>query len=75
MKQYALLRILLACFFLYVAWPEIGQQTGQAAGYFWAGWLAFFLLVAGANLATLLQMTKPPVMEQRKEERLAPGKN
>ncbi|WP_053218919.1 hypothetical protein [Virgibacillus senegalensis] len=75
MKQYALLRILLACFFLYVAWPEIGKQTSNAGGYFWAGWLIFFLLVVGANLATMLKMTKPPVMEQSREKQTAIGKN
>ncbi|SDK43180.1 hypothetical protein [Sediminibacillus albus] len=75
MKQYALLRILLACFFLYLAWPAIHQAGGTLAAYFWAGWLAFFLLVTGANLATLLRMTKPPVMEQGIDQELQAGKN
>ncbi|WP_226036429.1 hypothetical protein [Aquibacillus saliphilus] len=64
MKQYALLRILLACFLLYIAWPSIHGEVVQLSSLFWAGWLFFFLLVVGSNLATLLRMTKPPVMEQ-----------
>ncbi|MRH42864.1 hypothetical protein GH741_09215 [Aquibacillus halophilus] len=66
MKQYALLRLLIACFFLYIAWPSIHGEVVQMASVFWAGWLAFFLLVVGSNLATLFKMTKPPVMEQER---------
>ncbi|WP_164216761.1 hypothetical protein [Virgibacillus sp. YIM 98842] len=64
MRQYAILRILLAGFFLYFAWPAIPYATTMVEHIFWAAWLMFFLLVAGANFATLLQMIKPPVMEQ-----------
>nr|WP_163971629.1 hypothetical protein [Oceanobacillus halotolerans] len=67
MRHYAILRLLLACFFLYVAWPVIPEATSQIGMLFWGGWLAFFLLVVGANLATLLQMTSPPVMEQEQQ--------
>jgi len=64
MKHYAILRLLLAAFFLYFAWPLIPEATSQLEMLFWGFWLVFFLLVVGANFATLLQITKPPVMEQ-----------
>ncbi|GAB3791920.1 hypothetical protein [Virgibacillus kimchii] len=64
MRHYAILRIMLALFFLYFAWPAIPYATTIMEHIFWAGWLLFFLLVIGANFATLLQMTKPPIMEQ-----------
>jgi len=64
MRHYAILRLLLAVFFLYFAWPAIPYATTVIEHIFWGAWLVFFLLVAGANLATLLQMTKPPIMEQ-----------
>ncbi|MEN1968229.1 hypothetical protein WMZ97_09160 [Lentibacillus sp. N15] len=67
MRHYAVLRLLLACFFLYFAWPYIPEATSQIELIFWGGWLFFFLLVVGANLAVLLQMTNPPVMEQERE--------
>ncbi|WP_077299064.1 hypothetical protein [Virgibacillus pantothenticus] len=65
--QYALLRLLLAGFMLYVAWPFIPQGTTFLEQLFWGGWLIFFLLVIGANSASLLQMIQPPIMEQKKE--------
>ncbi|SHF78613.1 hypothetical protein [Ornithinibacillus halophilus] len=64
MPHYAILRLLLAGFFLYFACPLIPEATTTLEYYFWGAWLVFFLLVFGANLATLLRMTKPPVMEQ-----------
>jgi hypothetical protein len=64
MRHYAILRILLAGFFLYFAWPAIPYATTMIEQLFWAAWLVFLLLVVGANFATLLQMTKPPIMEQ-----------
>jgi len=64
MRHYAILRILLAGFFLYFAWPAIPYATTMIEHVFWTAWLVFFLLVIGANFATLLQMIKPPVMEQ-----------
>ncbi|UJL45056.1 hypothetical protein KFZ58_11565 [Virgibacillus sp. NKC19-16] len=64
MRHYAILRLLLAGFFLYFAWPMIPEASTSIEMIFWGGWLAFFVLVVGANFATLLQMTKPPVMEQ-----------
>ncbi|MUK86860.1 hypothetical protein GMD78_00395 [Ornithinibacillus sp. L9] len=64
MLHYAILRLLLAGFFLYFAWPLIPAATTQLEAVFWGAWLVFFMLVVGANFATLLQMTSPPVMEQ-----------
>jgi hypothetical protein len=64
MRHYAILRLLLAGFFLYVAWPHIPEAVTRTETVFWGMWLTFFLLVAGANLATLLRMSRPPVMEQ-----------
>ncbi|MEC5421942.1 hypothetical protein QGM71_00350 [Virgibacillus sp. C22-A2] len=64
MRHYAILRLLLACFFLYFAWPVIPHASTFLELTFWGGWLIFFLLVIGANLSTLLQMTRPPIMEQ-----------
>lgn len=69
MRHYAILRLLLASFFLYFAWPMIPQATTPLEVTFWGVWLLFFLLVVGANLATLLQMTRPPVMEQEGKRR------
>ncbi|WP_077621210.1 hypothetical protein [Sediminibacillus massiliensis] len=75
MRQYAMLRILLACFFLYLAWPYIHEISGRLSSMFWAAWLVFFLLVAGSNFASLLRMVKPPVMEQDVQKRKEFGKN
>ncbi|GGB27515.1 hypothetical protein F3157_01255 [Virgibacillus dakarensis] len=66
MRHYTVLRLLLACFFLYFAWPLIPQAASQLEIVFWGIWLIFLLLVVGANLATLLRMTSPPVMEQER---------
>ncbi|WP_164668380.1 hypothetical protein [Virgibacillus doumboii] len=66
MRHYAILRLLLAGFFLYFAWPSIPGAASQAEAIFWGVWLAFFVLVVGSNFATLLQMTSPPVMEQER---------
>jgi hypothetical protein len=62
--QYALLRLLLAGFFLYLAWPAIPQAVKPLELVFWGAWLGFFLLVVGANIASLLQLIQPPIMEQ-----------
>lgn len=67
MSHYTVLRLLLACFFLYFAWPFIPEAVSSIERIFWGSWLIFFLLVVGANLATLLQITHPPIMEQKHE--------
>lgn len=64
MRHYAILRLLLAGFFLYFAWPIIPGAVTQAEFIFWGAWLLFLVLVVGANFATLLRMNTPPVMEQ-----------
>ncbi|WP_047981599.1 hypothetical protein [Ornithinibacillus contaminans] len=67
MRHYAILRLLLAAFFLYFAWPLIPAAKSQVEMIFWASWLGFLVLVVGANFATLLQLSEPPVMEQNYE--------
>ncbi|HLS08239.1 hypothetical protein [Lentibacillus sp.] len=64
MQHYAILRLLSSGFFLYIAWPVIPTAVTPEAVLFWGAWLGFLILVVGANFATLLQMTEPPVMEQ-----------
>lgn len=66
MRSYAVLRLLLACFFLYFAWPIIPTAVTSIEAMFWGMWLVLFLLVVGSNGATLLQMTEPPSMEQER---------
>ncbi|KGP73626.1 hypothetical protein [Pontibacillus yanchengensis] len=56
MRQNAILRLMLACFLLYVAWPYLRVQGSPIGSYFWLTWLFFFLLVAGANLAVILRI-------------------
>ncbi|WP_407269025.1 hypothetical protein [Radiobacillus sp. PE A8.2] len=75
MEQYALLRILLACFFLYIAWPAISEQASSLASMFWAGWLLFFLFVVGSNLAAMLKITKPLGLDKQEEKQVSVGKN
>lgn len=73
MRHYAVLRLLLACFFLYFAWPIIPTAVTPIEAMFWGIWLILFLLVVGSNSATLLQITEPPSMEQdrtRQRQRL-----
>lgn len=68
MKNYSILRLLLAVFLLYFAWPYIPEAVTQIEKLFWVAWLAFLLLVIGGNLATLLNISHPPVMEQKVEQ-------
>lgn len=75
MKQYALLRILIACFFLYVAWPSVHSNPTQLSSFFWGTWLVFLLLFIGSNFAALLKMTNPPIMEQEAKREFQTGKN
>ncbi|MFC0522338.1 hypothetical protein ACFFGV_01880 [Pontibacillus salicampi] len=78
MRQNALLRLLLACFLLYMAWPFLRVQGETLANYFWIGWMVFFVLVAGGNLALLLQLSSPPKFKEPSLEgkkQLSHGKN
>ncbi|WP_117170560.1 hypothetical protein [Paraliobacillus sediminis] len=54
MKQYAVLRLLLAGFLLYLALPSIQTHPQGLAQLYWFSWLVLFSLVFGANLATVL---------------------
>lgn len=54
MKQYAILRLLLAGFLLYLALPIIQTHPQGLAHLFWFSWLVLFSLVFGANFATVL---------------------
>lgn len=67
LRHYAVLRILLASFLLYIAWPQIPLASSQLANLFWGVWLLLLILVIGSNLSTLLQMTRPPILEQERE--------
>lgn len=64
MRQYTVLRLLLAGFLFYIAWPYITLGTTLIEKVFWISWLSFLLLVVGSNFATMLQLSRPPVMEQ-----------
>lgn len=64
MRNYTILRLLLAAFLLYFAWPYIPEATQSIERLFWGIWLVFLFVVIGGNLATLLQLSLPPVMEQ-----------
>lgn len=66
MRNLTILRLLLVGLLLYVAWPYIPLATLKLEVAFWGIWLGLLLLVVGANLATLLEMTRPPAIEQKK---------
>lgn len=59
MRQYAILRLLLATFFLYIAWPYFPHARVGIELLFWGSWIVFCLLVIGANLAILLEVMPP----------------
>lgn len=63
LHHFAILRLLIAGLLLYFAWPLIALSTFSET-LFWGVWLSFFWLVVGANFATVLTITKPPIMEQ-----------
>ncbi|MEI3614924.1 hypothetical protein [Pseudogracilibacillus sp. SO30301A] len=65
MKNYSILRLLFAVFLLYFAWPYIPEAVAPIEKLFWGAWLTFLILVIGGNLATLLNISHPPVMEQK----------
>lgn len=68
LRNYPLLRILIASFLLYIAWPYIPNYSSPLEMLFWGSWLLLFFLVIGSNLATLLQMTRPPAIEQESKK-------
>lgn len=69
MRLYTVLRLAFALFLLYVAWPFIPTATSSLSKFFWGLWLGLFFLVIGGNLATLLKLSQPPVMEQGNNEK------
>lgn len=74
-RQNALLRLMLACFLLYTAWPTLGAHPSGIANLFWGAWLVFFMFVAGSNLATLLRLAPKHVFETEEEKEIQFGKN
>lgn len=69
MTHQTILRLLLTCFLLYFAWPYIPGATTFLEQLFWGVWLGFLVLVFGGNLATLLEISRPPIMEQKESSR------
>lgn len=67
MHHYTILRLLLCGFLLYIAWPSITLGTTMVEKTFWISWLVFFCLVVGGNLATGLQISRPPKIEEKTE--------
>lgn len=74
-KQYALLKILLGIFLLYLALPVLGVSANSMANLFWGLWLIFFVLVVGANLAVLLNVQRQRPQENLNYEKMRQMKN
>ncbi|WP_425441487.1 hypothetical protein [Salinibacillus kushneri] len=70
MKRNALLKLLIACYFLYLALPSIREMTTSASSLFWAAWIVFFVLVAGANLGVLLDIKSGKSVEHSENKRI-----
>lgn len=75
MRHNALLKLLLAAFFLYFAWPYIPEATSQLERIFWGGWLGLFFLVVSANSAVLLQLISPIKLTQHERRVRQTDKN
>lgn len=78
MRQHALLRLLLACFLFYVAWPSVQVQGSGVGSYFWMAWLVLLFMAIGANLAILLNLRAQLVYreeEVEEEKQFSLGKN
>lgn len=73
MRINTIVRLLFAGFLLYFAWPYIPMATTQIEKIFWGAWLGFLVLVVGSNLATLLHISRPPIIEQHQKERRRMG--
>lgn len=65
MHYYALLRIAFVGFLMYLAFPYMLQVSGQLEFIFWTVWVMVFFFIVGGNVATLLRINKPPVIEQK----------
>lgn len=70
-KRNALLKLLFASFLLYLALPPIREISSSLGALFWACWIGFFLLVAGANLGILFNLPRNQVSfaEEEREEK------
>jgi len=64
MHYYALLRIAFVGFLMYLAFPYMLQVSGQLEFIFWTVWVMVFFFIVGGNVATLLRIHQPPVIEQ-----------
>lgn len=69
MHSYSILRLLLVAFFIYFAWPFIAEATVQIETIFWGTWLLLAVFVVGGNLATFLNLSEPPNLEQPASDR------
>lgn len=67
MHHYTVLRLLLCGFLLYIAWPSISLGATLTEKIFWVSWLTFLCLVIGGNLATGLNISSPPKIEEKVE--------
>ncbi|WP_368652332.1 hypothetical protein AB4Y30_11275 [Ornithinibacillus sp. 4-3] len=50
---------------MYFVWPIFPQALSMTEKLFWLTWIGLFLLVVGANLASLLQIVSQPIIEQK----------
>ncbi|MBB6452101.1 hypothetical protein HNQ94_000522 [Salirhabdus euzebyi] len=67
MNTNALFKILFAFFLLYLALPAIGGAQSPMSSLFWVCWLAFFVLVIGANVGNLLNIKTNSSVEKVKK--------
>lgn len=61
--------MLLGLFLIYLIWPTLLEMISWNEIIFWILWLSLFLLVFGANLASMLQINSPSLLEQKKNQR------
>lgn len=64
MHYYAFLRIAFVGFLMYLSFPYMLQASGQLEFIFWTVWVMVFFFIVGGNVATILRINKPPVIEQ-----------
>lgn len=64
MHYYALLRIAFVGFLMYLAFPYMLEMSSQLEFVFWTVWVMVFFFIVGGNVATLLKINQPPVIEQ-----------
>ncbi|HLS36085.1 MAG TPA: hypothetical protein VK061_07595 [Bacillota bacterium] len=64
--HHAFLKLLMASFFLFFAFPDISLQFVHET-VFWLIWTTLCLFVIGSNLSTIFRITQPPKLEQKTE--------